>query len=156
MLEAARDLPEVSMPAGAVVIEQGDPGGRLYVLESGTVMVERDAIAVGRINTPGAVFGEMSLLLGTPATATVRCETASTFRVADDAFGFLRGHPDASLALARVAAARVDALTQYLVDVKQQYADLDGHLGMLDTVLGALSHQQTPRARPGSARDPEG
>lgn len=156
LLSAARLLPQVRPGEGDILIEQGEPGGRLFVLESGTVLVERDAIAVARIDTPGAVFGEMAMLLGTPSTATVRCQTACVLRVADDPETFFAAHPGAALELARVCAGRVDALTRYLVDVKQQYSELDGHLGMLDTVLAALSHQQHPRARPGSARDPDG
>ena len=154
--QAAQERPELHLDAGEVLIEQEQPAGRLFVLESGTVLVERDAIAVARIDTPGAVFGEMSILLGTPATATVRCQTPCVLRVADDPVSFFSMHPEAALDLARVAAGRVDALTRYLVDVKQQYAELDGHLGMLDTVLAALTHQQSPRTRPGSVRDPEG
>lgn len=156
LLSAARLLPEVRLEDGDVLIEQGEPGGRLFVLESGTVLVERDAIAVARIDTPGAVFGEMSMLLGAPSTATVRCQGPCALRVADDPEHFFAAHPQAALELARVCAGRVDALTRYLVDVKQQYSELDGHLGMLDTVLAALTHQQRPRARPGSVRDPDG
>lgn len=156
LLSAASRLPQVRLDQGDVLIEQGEPGGRLFFLESGTVLVERDAIAVARIDTPGAVFGEMAMLLGTPSTATVRCQTPCVLRVADDPEQFFAAHPDAALELARVAAGRVDALTRYLVDVKQQYSELDGHLGMLDTVLAALTHQQRPRARPGSVRDPDG
>jgi len=154
--QAAQTLPEVRLGAGDVLIEQDQPAGRLYVLQSGTVLVERDAIAVARIDTVGAVFGEMSILLGTPATATVRCQTLCVLRAADDPVAFFSANPEAALDLARVAASRVDALTRYLVDVKQQYAELDGHLGMLDTVLAALTHHQSPRTRPGSVRDPEG
>lgn len=156
LLEAAAGLVALERAAQSVLIAQGDPVAALFVLESGAVLVERDGVPVARITTPGAVFGEMALLLGKPATATVRCETASVFRVADDPAAFLAEHPEAALELARVAAGRVDALTQYLVDVKRQYAEHGDHLGMLDTVLGALSHQQAPTARPGSARDPEG
>lgn len=156
LLDAAAALPELALAAQAVVITQGDPASRLLVLQSGAVLVERDGVPVARIATPGAVFGEMALLLGKAATATVRCESPSVFRVADDPMRFLDEHPEAALELARVAAGRVDALTQYLVDVKRQYADQGDHFGMLDTVLGALSQQQAPTARPGSLRDPQG
>ena len=47
-------------------------------------------------------------------------------------------------------------LTHYLVDVKQQFTGLTGHLGMVDQILDTLVHHQAPRARTGSARDPEG
>lgn len=156
LLEHSAHLPEQTFAAGDAVIDEGEAVGRLFVLVRGTVIVERDDVAVARIDTPGAMFGEMSLLLETPATATVRCETETLMRVADRPRTYLTEEPEAALDVARVLAGRVDALTQYLVDVKHQYSDLDGHLGMLDTVLSALTHAQRPRSRPGSARDPEG
>ena len=137
------------------MVRQGEPGGRLLVLISGTVVVSRDGVAVARTDRPGAVFGEMAVALGRPATATVTCETDAVFAVADDAEEFLAAHPDAAMDIVRMMAARLDAMTQYLVDVKNQYADRGDHLGMVDTVLDALSHHQATPARPGSARDPE-
>ena len=47
-------------------------------------------------------------------------------------------------------------MTRYLVDVKQQFADAEGHLGHLDQILDRLVHHQGPTARTGSARDPDG
>jgi hypothetical protein len=41
--------------------------------------------------------------------------------------------------------------------VKQQFADLDGHLGMVDQILDRLVHHQAPiGSSTGSARDPGG
>ncbi len=37
--------------------------------------------------------------------------------------------------VARILAHRLDAVTRYLVDVKQQFAQAGGHLGMVDEVL---------------------
>ena len=155
LLEEAEGLPLVDAGADEVVIEQGRHVGRLLVLVDGAVQVERDGVPVVRVGEPGSVFGEMSLVLQRPATATVRCLQPCRFRVADDPMGFLAEHPQAALHMLRVSAGRVDALTRYLVDVKQQYADAEGHLGMLDTVLDVLANQQVPAARPGSVRDPE-
>ncbi len=155
LLDHASRLPLRSLAAGETLITEGEAVSSLYVLARGTVVVERDGVAVARIDTPGAMFGEMAMLLSSPATATVRCETDTDVRVAEDPQRFLTDEPAAALEVARVLAGRVDGLTQYLVDVKQQYSDLDGHLGMLDTVLGALTFGQRQRSRPGSVRDPE-
>jgi hypothetical protein len=54
-----------------------------------------------------------------------------------------------------MTAARLDGLTQYLVDVKQQFAGLDGHLGMIDQILDTLVHHQSGPTQTGSVRDPE-
>lgn len=155
LLELAADLPERRYAAGDAVLEQGTRPGTLHILETGVVVVERDGEPVARIAAPGAVFGEMSYVLDQPTTATVRCQTDAVFRVAEDAEAFFHAQPLAALEILRISARRLDALTRYLVDVRQQYADRGDHLAMIGTVLDALSHQQGPAARPGSARDPE-
>jgi CRP-like cAMP-binding protein len=155
LLDEAADLPTLQAVPGDVLIEEGTHVGRLLVLVSGTVQVERDGVAIVRVSEPGAVFGEMSLVLQTPATATVRAVEPTVLKVADDPMGFLASHPGAALLMLKVSAHRVDAMTRYLVDVKQQYADTGGHLGMVDTVLDMLANQQVPPARPGSVRDPD-
>jgi NTE family protein len=66
-------------PAGSVVIAEGDRRRELYVFESGVADVfvaDRDGIErrVNRVE-PGSTLGEMSLLTGRPASATVRATT---------------------------------------------------------------------------------
>ena len=156
LLSLASELPVESLPSGAVLIEEGAAPGRLYVLRSGSVTIERDGVAFARIQAPGAVFGEMSVVLGKPATATVRASSELEVHVAHDAELFLTDNPGAALAVLRTTASRLDNLTQYLVDVKSQFADLEGHLGMVDAILDTLVNHQAPQARTGSARDPEG
>jgi CRP/FNR family cyclic AMP-dependent transcriptional regulator len=156
ILEHCADLPVESVPAGEVLIEEGGAPGRMYVLASGSVTVERDAVPFARIDHPGAIFGEMSWVLGRPATATVRAMTPIEVRVMGDPEAFLAAHPAAAVEILRMTANRLDGLTQYLVDVKQQFAGLDGHLGMVDQILDTLVHHQAAPTRPGSARDPEG
>ena len=82
----------------------------------------------------------MSVLLGTPHTATVRALKPSTFAVIPEPRQFLATSAEASLHVARLLAARVDALNKYLVDVKRQYEGHD-HLGMVDEVLETLMHR---------------
>ena len=77
-------------------------------------------------------------------------------RVVDDPIGFLSDQPGVALAVLRTTASRLDGLTHYLVDVKRQFADAGGHLGMVDQILDQLVHHQGPRSQTGSARDPEG
>ena len=62
----------------------------MYVLESGSVTVERDGVPFARIDKPGAVFGEMSVVLDKPATATVRAETDVEVHVVDGPGGLPR------------------------------------------------------------------
>lgn len=156
LLGLTADLPTVTVPAGAVVVEEGAPAGRMLVMVSGSVVVEHDEVPFARIDNPGAVFGEMSVVLDRPATATVRAAEDTVLRVVDDPVAFLADQPGAALAVLRTTASRLDGMTQYLVDVKRQFADAGGHLGMVDAILDQLLHHQGPRPQPGSARDPEG
>jgi CRP/FNR family cyclic AMP-dependent transcriptional regulator len=156
LLALSSDLPIVGAAPGDVLIEEGENPGRLLVLVSGAVVVEHDGVTFARIDSPGAVFGEMSAVLDRPATATVRAETEVQVHVSDDPIGFLSDRPGAALDVLRMTASRLDGMTQYLVDVKRQYADADDHLSHVDRILDTLLHHQGAAARPGSQRDPEG
>jgi len=46
-------------------------------------------------------------------------------------------------------------MTTYLADIKQQYGDHEGGLGMVDVVLGSLMRSSSTRSQLGSVRDPE-
>jgi CRP/FNR family transcriptional regulator, cyclic AMP receptor protein len=135
-----------SFEAGSTIIEQGTPSGPLLVLIQGQVEVLRDNVRVAKASEPGAVFGETSVLLGSPHTASVRTLKPSTFVIIENPRRFLESSAEASLHVAGILAARLNALNQYLLDVKQQYEGHD-HLGMVDDVLDTLMHHQ-PR-RPG-------
>jgi len=52
-------------------------------------------------------------------------------------------------------AARLGAMTTYLADLKQQYGDHEGGLGMVDAVLGSLMRGPGARSELGSERDPD-
>jgi CRP-like cAMP-binding protein len=126
---------------GDVVLEQGGVSGHLLVLIQGEVEILRDDVRVAKASAPGAVFGEMSVLLETPFTATVRALKPSSFAVIENPRQFLGSSADASLHVAKLLANRLDTLNKYLVDVKQQYDGHD-HIGMVDEVLETLMHRQ--------------
>jgi len=130
---------------GENVMEQGSPTGPLLVLLEGEVEILRDDVRVAKTAQAGAVFGEMSVLLGCPHTATVRALKPSRFAVIENPRQFLASSPDACFHVATLLAKRLDALNKYLVDVKHQYEGHD-HLGMVDEVLETLMHRQ-PRAQ---------
>jgi len=155
LLGLSTDLDLVSVPAGEVLIAQGEPVPALYVLVEGSMVIERDGEAFATVDHPGALFGEMSAVMGQHATATVRAGVASDVRIARDPQAFL-SRPGVALAVLRVTATRLDSMTRYLSDVRAQFGHLDNHLGMVDGVLETLLHHQAPAVVTGSARDPEG
>jgi hypothetical protein len=74
--------------------------------------------------------------------------------VIENAPALLEDQTDLSLALARLLARRLQVMTTYLVDIKQQYADHEGGLGMVDVVLDSLM-RSSGRTELGSDRDPD-
>jgi CRP-like cAMP-binding protein len=141
ILELIAAHPTRSFAPGDTIMEQDEPSGPLMVLVVGEVEILRDKVRVDKIALPGAVFGEMSVLLGSAHTATVRALKPCRFAAIEAPRQFLAGSADASLHVATLLAKRLDTLSKYLVNVKQQYEGHD-HLGMVDEVLETLMHRQ--------------
>ena len=99
---------------------------------------------MARASEPGNVFGEMSVLLGSAHHATVRTLKPSSFAVIENPREFLTASAEVTFHVAKLLAARLNSLNQYLVDVKQQYEGHD-HIGMVDDVLETLMHHQPRR-----------
>jgi len=108
---------------GMALIEQGGKTGALYVLKDGELEVTRDGQYVATIKTPGAVIGEMSVLLDQPQTASVVAVTEVDYFVIDNAITVLRTHPDWLLQIARLLAQRVNSTTAQLTREKTGEAE---------------------------------
>lgn len=62
----------IEFPKDSVICEEGTVGEEMYILQSGTVDVYIEGHKVVSIGEPGAVFGEIALLLGEKRTATLK------------------------------------------------------------------------------------
>lgn len=140
-LEWLSDLPILSFDEGENIIVEGTQPKRLYFLRNGKVEVESGGLRIAVIKSPGSVLGELSTVLGKPATATVTALEKADFHVADEPLDFLRGNPKIHLQVSRMLAFRLDAATRYLVDVKEQLEGCSDHVGMVDGVLDAIIHR---------------
>jgi CRP-like cAMP-binding protein len=155
LLDLAHDYPRRSIDAGETLVVDGERVDTLFVLVSGALRIEKHGVFVATVTEPGSCVGEMSLLLGTTATADVIATAPSELAVVESASMLIEREPELALLLARLLAGRVLMMTTYLVDLKEQYADHEGGLGMVDVVLDSLTRAGGRRSQLASERDPE-
>lgn len=155
LLSFCEDLPEKTFAAGEALLTEAGEDKNLYILIEGEVEVLKGETQVNLQSEPGAIFGELAVLLDTGHTATVRAVAPSRFYFVEDAEAFLRSHPDLTFQLARLLAKKLNSITTYLVDLKNQFEDQQDHLGMVDEVLETLLHQPVEEHAPGSERYPD-
>ena len=156
ILELTADLPVVDLDTGQVLVAEGDRAltASIWILMSGALRVLKNGVPVNTITRPGAVIGEMSVLLDAASAATVEALEPTRLRHATDGHALLADHPDIVRQVAVGLAERLNFVTSYLADLKVQYGDAPG-LSMVSDVLAELAVRQAPPARPGSARDPD-
>ena len=152
--DLCQDLPLATFQPGDVLMAEGERSGRLYVLVDGAVEIVKGDFQINVVSDRGAILGDMSVLLDMPHMATVRALTPCTFHMSAQGEAFLKSHKEVAYLLAHMLAQRLHGVTTYLVDIKRQYEDQAGHLGMVDEVLESLVHQQRNTFTPGSDRDP--
>src|SRR6516225_5658 len=107
-------LPLVTYQAGETVIASGSKTGRLLILRKGTVAILKESMEIARVAEPGAIFGELSLLLDRPHTADVCAVETSQLHVAN-ASALLSQYPIAFRYVATVLANRLDAANRTLL-----------------------------------------
>jgi CRP-like cAMP-binding protein len=74
-------LEEVDVPAGKVLMRQGETGSEMFVVVSGRFRIERDGRFLRELG-PGSAIGEMALLAEGKRNATVTASEASRLLVA--------------------------------------------------------------------------
>ena len=141
-----------NISAGALVLHEAGRTGHLYVLIEGRLEVIKGDTVVATITEPGAVLGEMSVLLDQPHTATVRAALDSVVYEIDDAASFLRAQPAVAILIARMLAQRLNAANTYLADIKRQYAGHGNHLAMVGDLLQSMINLPPSQVSPGSDR----
>lgn len=143
LLTLTYSQPTKTLRSGEVLVHEGDHGGTLYILESGKLVVERDGVQIATIKDPGAMIGEMSVLLQIPNSATVRADREATVRVVADALAYLERTPLVALRVATLVCNRLNETSKMLVEMRKEHKDKPMEHGLLSRLVAALA---TPSA----------
>ena len=82
----AMNVEEIQVPAGTVVIEQGDPADDFFIVRTGELAVEAWGVQINTLGTSDW-FGEIGLLRRADRTATVRTTSPTVlWRIPGDVF----------------------------------------------------------------------
>ena len=138
LLTLTNSWPTRKLAPGETLIEAGEAGGELYILVSGALQVTRDGVDLARIAEPGALVGEMSVVLGLDHSATVRATEPSEVRVMEEGIRWLEATPLAALHLATLACQRLDRTSALLVELRKD-ADGNRDAGFLERLFGAVT-----------------
>lgn len=153
ILDLTRDEAELTVTDGEALISAGQRPTPMYVLVEGRLQVRRNGHALAEFTEPGAVVGEIGLLLHTPATAEVVSVGTSRVRRMDDAERCFAENPEFARHLATVLAHRLWRVSTYLSDLQDQYADRADTLGLMPDVLRDLLSTHHPPVDLGSERE---
>ncbi|MEQ1768292.1 MAG: cyclic nucleotide-binding domain-containing protein, partial [Devosia sp.] len=124
---------------GETLVAEGASGGTLYVLISGTLSVERDGVKLATLTQPGTLIGEMSVLLGTPASANVRADSEARVRIIADAAKVLATDAHLATKVAATLASRLDATSALLVALSAEHTGKPHEEGLLSRIFHALT-----------------
>jgi CRP-like cAMP-binding protein len=107
--QVLRTAREQTYAPGDVVVSEGDPATRLFVIVEGTATVEQAAQGtVGKMG-PGEFFGELALIEEHGRTASVRAETELTCLIipAWEFRASLEEHPKMALPMLTAVISRL-------------------------------------------------
>jgi MFS family permease len=104
---AARLVP-LRVEPGTVIVREGDPGDRFYIVAEGEIDVVQDGMHVAVLQA-GDYFGEIALIRDVPRTATVTARTDVVLYALDrdDFLAAVTGHPQSAEAAETVVSGRL-------------------------------------------------
>ncbi len=96
-------------PRASMIVQQGEPGDALYLIEAGQVLVEQNGQTIASLSD-GDFFGEIALLSDQPHNATVRALTPTDVLVlpAADFHQLLGQRPDLEAQIRKVIERRLN------------------------------------------------
>jgi CRP-like cAMP-binding protein len=119
ILKLCQGIPLQTVGPGTILFAEGKHDRTLCVLVDGEVEILKDEFQVNTVCESGAVFGEMSILLNSPHTATVRARTPCRIHTIEDGDAFLRENKDMAYDLLKILAGRLQGVTTHLTNLNR-------------------------------------
>lgn len=117
--------------AGQVIFKEGDPGNTMFEVVIGSVAIYADYGLPSQKNLDSVgqdgLFGEMSVLDGTPRSATAIAKTAVILNevTADEFLAYLRSHIAKGLSMLDKMSSTLRQLTQNYMDACRTLAEIE-------------------------------
>ena len=93
---------------GEIVLPEGELGKGFCILEQGTLEVIRENRIISEIDMKGAIFGELSEILGMKRDATIRAKTEASVRHVEESIAdIVSKNPKVALKLIRTLGRRL-------------------------------------------------
>lgn len=118
LLKYCNDLPEISLIPGDYLLREGRKTGRFFILIEGSFEIIKENLQINRVSEPGAVFGEVSVLLDIPHLASVVALEKSRLYVVGNPTKFLQSNTDILYSISTILAQRLNTVTSTLIDLR--------------------------------------
>jgi len=110
----------VEIESGNTILQEGKHTKKVYVLVAGKVSIKAKGQLIATVDSPGAILGEISAIMGTEHVASVTTAEDSSFYLITDFMRFLYKNPEACVSVAQVLACRLVNMNNHLVFIKDQ------------------------------------
>jgi hypothetical protein len=150
----ARQFKSEGHGVGDVLVKEGDPGDKFYILAQGKVEVTTRGLHGETLRIavlgPGDYFGEIALIKDEPRTATVRALTPCVVLALPSAAfkKLLAGTPELKHAFEAAMKDRLDALARADAGGEQAIEIEAGHQGEPDLPQTLVEYEDDPREYP--------
>lgn len=110
-----------SYKTGRIVLLEGDDSQDLYILVSGELEILKGNKKISEIGEAGSLFGDMSFLLRSKRTATVKAKSdvKALCIPKEEITAFLREYPDVAREIAKLLAKRLNETSQIVHGLKE-------------------------------------
>ena len=141
VLELCHDLPVKKVPAGEALMSQGRTNLQMAVLKDGKVEILRDGQQIAMTDEPGAIFGEMSVILDRQHSAMVQVLEDSEFYMIEDPSAFLWERSEFNFELLKILASRLARMDGIVANLDHNSKVENEVVSLLRKMVDEAAHQ---------------